>query len=102
MNAPTSTTGSLIIKDSGGLNSSLIVECSKGAFVSQSGSGLGGNIDLRSSLVSSTVRIQDMGGIVLIGLNASYTSYQNTIGGNTCFIKYGLWPNRCQCINIFK
>ena len=64
MNAPTSTTGSLITKDSGGLNSSLIIESSKGSYISNFGAGLGGNIDLRSALVSSTVSIQDMGGIV--------------------------------------
>ena len=88
MNAPTSTTGALIIKDSGGLNSSLIIESSKGAYISQFGSGLGGNIDLRSALVSSVVSIQDMGGIVLIGTNTQYTSFQTTIGGNTCLVGY--------------
>ena len=52
MNEPKSTTGCLIIKDSGGLNSSLIIESSKGTYISQFGMGLGGNVDIRSALVS--------------------------------------------------
>ena len=90
MNAPTSTTGALIIKDSGGTNSSLIIESTKGAYISQFGSGLGGDVDIRSALKSSIVSIQDMGGICLIGTNTQQQAYQTTIGGTVCIKGYAL------------
>ena len=63
MNTPTSTTGALIVKDSGSTNSAVIIESSKGAYISQFWGGLGGDVDIRSALMSSTVSVQDMGGI---------------------------------------
>ena len=88
MNSPVSTTGALIIKDSGGLNSSLIIESSKGSYLTQFGAGLSGSVDIRSGLMSGVVSIQDMGGICLIGTNTQYTSFQTTRGGTTALAGY--------------
>ena len=57
----------------------------KGAYITQLGGGVGGNIDIRAALLASKVTIQDMGGICLIGTSTQYTTYQNTIGGDTYF-----------------
>ena len=37
MNSPVSTTGALMVKDSGSTNSALIIESSKGGYISQFG-----------------------------------------------------------------
>ena len=61
MNLPTATSAALNLKDNGRADSAVIIESSKGTYISQVGGGLGGNIDIRSALMSSSVSIQDMG-----------------------------------------
>ena len=86
MNTPTSTTGALIDKDSGSTNSAVIIESSKGAYISQFGGGIGGDVEIRSALMASCVYIQDMGGKFCLGMNGSYLAYSNTFAGSCAFI----------------
>ena len=55
MNLPTATSAALIIKDNGTTNSAVIIESSKGTFISQFWGGLGGDVEIRSALMSSCV-----------------------------------------------
>ena len=61
MNNPAASTAALIVKDSGGLDGILKLESSKGDYFSTFGSGLGGNVEIRSALKASILSLQDMG-----------------------------------------
>ena len=78
------STAAVNIKDSGGLDGILRLESSKGDYFSTFGSGLGGNVEIRSALKASMLSLQDMGGKLVIGTTSSYLTFQNTIGGNLC------------------
>ena len=63
------------------------------------GGGLGGDVEIRSALMSSCVYIQDMGGRFCLGMNGSYLAYANTIAGSSAFIDVAQFNSDVTLLN---
>jgi len=86
VNTPSTSSATVTIKDLGNDDGSLKLETPKGVYTCRFFAGLGGNIELRSALMSARVTIQDMGGLVCIGTATPLNAFSNTIANSTALL----------------
>ena len=86
MNNPSASTASVSIKDQGNLDGSLKLETIKGSYITSFHAGIGGNVEIRSALMSSLLTLQDMGGKTCIGTGTPYSTFSNTIANSTALL----------------